>query len=688
VVATSSEPKGLRLAEDAREEALNALDILGAAPEPAFEAMVDVACALFDTPIAVVSFVDGRRQWFKARRGLPVSETKRDIAFCARVVDTGEQLVVGDALIDGRFAENPLVVGGPMIRFYAGVPLVLSSGARVGSFAVMDRVPRTFDAASVESLQRLAHVIVDAIEQRVRAGLSQKDAQLTHEKVEIEAKRHSAILEAALDAIVLADAQGKIYEINPAAERIFGITRAAAVGRLVGEVIVPPSARAAHEMAWARYLATGEARILGRRIEVNAVNADGSEFPVELTVVRLPEEPPVFAAFVRDLTERRSLEAQLLHAQKMEAVGRLAGGIAHDFNNLLTVILSYAALMLSEMPSGNTHRDDVAEISKAAARAAALTQQLLAFGRKQRLDRKVLVLDALLRNIGAMIERVLAPTVSLAWKLDAPALTVNADPGSLEQVVMNLVINARDAMPEGGTLTIATSRVEVTEQSEPALPAGIYVKLSTADSGAGMSTATKARIFEPFFTTKEAMGTGLGLAMVLGIVEQSGGTVRVDSAIGKGTTFDVYLPIADESPPRATADPLTSHPARGTETILLVEDEDAIRRVAATILRRRGHTVLVASDAADALAVVARTTTPIHLLLTDVVMPKMSGVELAERLVVGRPGLKVLCMSGFAEEGIARRVADHGYGFMQKPFNPEQLVQHVREVLDGAARQS
>jgi two-component system cell cycle sensor histidine kinase/response regulator CckA len=283
---------------------------------------------------------------------------------------------------------------------------------------------------------------------------------------------------------------------------------------------------------------------------------------------------------------------------------------------------------------------------------------------------------------------VLAPTVSLAWKLDAPALTVNADPGSLEQVVMNLVINARDAMPQGGTLTIATSRVEVTEQSEPALPAGIYVKLSTADSGAGMSTATKARIFEPFFTTKEAMGTGLGLAMVLGIVEQSGGTVRVDSAIGKGTTFDVYLPIADESPPRATADPLTSHPARGTETILLVEDEDAIRRVAATILRRRGHTVLVASDAADALAVVARTTTPIHLLLTDVVMPKMSGVELAERLVVGRPGLKVLCMSGFAEEGIARRVADHGYGFMQKPFNPEQLVQHVREVLDGAARQS
>jgi two-component system cell cycle sensor histidine kinase/response regulator CckA len=685
---TMAETQGLRLVEVERQAALDALDILDTAPEPAFEAIVDVACALFDAPMAVVTFVDGRRQWFKARRGMPVTETKRDIAFCACVVDTGQQLIVGDALIDGRFAHNPLVIGGPMIRFYAGVPLVLIGGARVGSFAVMDHVPRTFDAANIATLQRLAHVIVDAVEQRVRVGLSQKDAQRTKVQVEIEAKRHSAILEAALDAIVLADVQGNITEMNPAAEHIFGMTRAAALGRSFKEVIIPPSARAAHETGWKRYLATGEERILGRRVEVTASNAEGREFPVELTIVRLPEEPPVFAAFVRDLTERHSLEAKLLHAQKMEAVGRLAGGIAHDFNNVLTVILSYAHLLLSEMPPGDAHRDDVAEISKAAQRAAALTQQLLAFGRKQRLDRKVLVLDALLQNIGAMIERVLGPTVSLAWKLDAPAVAVNADPGSLEQVVMNLAINARDAMPEGGVLTIATSRVEVTEPAEPSLPAGAYVKLSAADNGAGMSAATKARIFEPFFTTKEAKGNGLGLAMVLGIVEQSGGAVRVDTAIGKGTTFDVYLPIADVSPPHATAYPPTSHPPPGTETILLVEDEDAIRVVAATILRRLGYTVLVASDAADALALVARTTTPIHLLLTDVVMPKMTGVELAELLVVGRPGLKVLCMSGFTEEGIVRRVADHGYGFMHKPFNPEQLVLHVREVLDGTARQS
>jgi two-component system cell cycle sensor histidine kinase/response regulator CckA len=679
---TISEAQGARLAEGARQEALDALDILDTAPEPAFEAMVDVACALFDTPMAVVSFVDGRRQWFKARRGVAVSETKRDIAFCARVVDTGEHLVIGDALADEHFAKNPLVIGGPMIRFYAGVPLVLTSGARVGSFAVMDRVPRTFDAASIETLRRLAHVIVDAIEQRVRAGQSLKDAQRTRKQVETEAKRHSAILDAALDAIVLADAQGKIAEINPAAERIFGVTRAAAVGRLVREVIVPPSARAAHEAGWARHLATGEARILGRRIEVTAVNAKGREFPVELTVARLPEEPPVFAAFVRDLTERRALEAKLVHAQKMEAVGRLAGGIAHDFNNLLTVILSYTDLLLGEMPPADPHRDDVTEISKAAQRAAALTQQLLAFGRKQRLDRKVLVLDTLLQNIGAMIERVLGPAVSLAWKLDTAALTVKADPGSLEQVVMNLAINARDAMPEGGELTIATSRVELTEASEPSLPAGAYIKLSATDSGAGMSDATRARVFEPFFSTKEAKGTGLGLAMVLGIVEQSGGAVRVESALEKGTTFEVYLPVVDESPPSANAEAPTSAPARGTETILLVEDEDAIRVVAATILRRLGYTVLVASGGADALDVFARTTTPIDLLLTDVVMPKMNGVELAERLVNIRPGLKVLCMSGFTEPGLARRVTDHGYGFVHKPFTPEQLILHVRQVLD------
>jgi PAS domain S-box-containing protein len=678
------EPQGLSLAEDARQEALDALDILDTAPEPAFEAMVDVACALFDTPIAVVTFIDARRQWFKARRGLLVKETKRDIAFCAHVVETGLQLVVGDALVDERFAHNPLVLGGPMIRFYAGVPLVLSSGARVGSFAVMDRVPRSFDAASIESLHRLAQVIVDAVEQRVRVGLSQKEAQRTREAGKIEAERHRAILEAALDAIVLADAEGKIAAMNPAAERIFGITRAAAVGRLIRDVVVPPSARAAHETAWTRHLATGEARILGRRIEVTAMNAQGREFPVELTVARLPEEPPVFAAFVRDLSERRSLEAQLLHAQKIEAVGRLAGGIAHDFNNLLTVILSYTDLLQDEMPPGDTHRGDVDEISKAALRAASLTQQLLAFGKKQRLDRKVLVLDDLLRNIGCMLERVLGPTVSLAWELDAPALTVNADPGSLEQVVMNLAINARDAMPEGGVLTIATSRVELAEQAQPSLPAGAYVRLSIADSGAGMTADTMARVFEPFFTTKEAKGTGLGLAMVLGIIEQSGGSVRVDSVIGKGTIFDVYLPIADESPRRATAFPPTRHPAQGTETILLVEDEDAIRVVAATILRRQGYTVLVAADGPDALDVFARTTTPIHLLLTDVVMPKMSGVELAERLVACRPGLRVLCMSGFTEDGVARRVAEHGYGFIEKPFNPERLIQHVRQVLDGA----
>jgi len=684
MVVTTSEPQGRRLGEAARQSAVEALDILDTAPEPVFEAMVDVACALLEAPIAVVTFIDGRRQWFKARRGLEVTETARSVAFCAVVVDTGERLVVGDALADNRFAVNPLVVGGPKIRFYAGVPLVLSSGARVGSLAIMDRAPRTVDAAAVDTLLRLARIVVDALEQRLRAGLARKEAELTRERVEVEARRQKAILHGALDAIVLADSDGRIVEVNPAAERIFGLERSVAIGTKVTDAIVPPAQRAEYDDAFERYLATGVSDILGRQLELSAVNAEGREFPVELTVVRLPEEPPMFAAFVRDLTERHSLQAQLLHAQKIEAVGRLAGGIAHDFNNLLTVILSYTDLLLGEMLPGDTHRGDVDEISKAAQRAAALTQQLLAFGRKQRLDRKVLVLDDLLRNIGAMIERVVGPTVSLAWKLDAPLLTVNADPGSLEQVVMNLAINARDAMPDGGVLTVATSRVQLTEPSQPSLPAGAYVRLSTTDSGAGMSPATLARIFEPFFTTKETKGTGLGLAMVLGIVEQSGGAVCVDSTIGSGSTFAVYLPVVAESTRSATAYPPTSQPARGTETILLVEDEDAIRLVAATILRRLGYAVLVAADAADALGLSARTTTPIDLLLTDVVMPNMSGVELAERLVVARPGLKVLCMSGFMEEGIVRRVTDHGYGFLQKPFNSERLILRVREVLDDA----
>ncbi len=275
---TTSEPQGRRLQEDARQSAVDALEILDTAPEQVFEAMVDVACALLEVPIAVVTFIDARRQWFKARRGLEVSETARSVAFCSLVVDTGQQLVVGDTLNDSRFALNPLVIGGPKVRFYAGVPLVLSSGARVGTIAIMDQAPRVLDAVGLDTLLRLARIVVDALEQRVSAGLARQEALLTRERVELEARRQKAILHAALDGIVLADSDGRIVEVNPAAERIFGLERSVAIGIKFADAIVPPSQRARHDAAFERYLATGESHILGKQFELSAINAEGREF--------------------------------------------------------------------------------------------------------------------------------------------------------------------------------------------------------------------------------------------------------------------------------------------------------------------------------------------------------------------------------------------------------------------------
>jgi two-component system, cell cycle sensor histidine kinase and response regulator CckA len=675
-----------RLTEAQRLAALKALDILDTSPEPVFEAMVDVAVRTFDVPIAVVTFIDSSRQWFKARRGLDVLETARDVAFCAHVVQTCKAMIVEDASTDVRFAHNPLVTGAPLLRFYAGAPLTLRSGACVGSFAIMDHAPRAFDALSRAHLQKLADVVVDAIEQRVVTAEARQNVSRTQARSMLESARQRAIFDAALDAIVLADSHGDIVEMNPAAERIFGLSRRDAIGRGVTDLIVPPAMRAAHDAAFQRYLATGEARVLGRRLELSALDVTGREFPVELTVIRLPEEPPMFAAFLRDLTERKQLEAQLLHSQKMEAVGRLAGGIAHDFNNLLSVILSYAELLAGDFAPSDPRRGDVDEIVRATQRAAELTQQLLAFGRKRRLERKILLVDELLRRTANLLVPLLGSGIRVTWNLGAAAARVSADPGSIEQVIMNLALNARDAMRDVGELVVTTAVVTIDAHGTLGVEKGSYVQLSVRDTGCGMDAATRARIFEPFFTTKDEKGNGLGLATVLGIVEQSGGAVRVASEVGQGTTFDVYLPVVDGPMTEAPAPLSAADDARGHETILLVEDEPALRAVVATILRRQGYEVLVAPGGVEAVDVAANAAGPVDLLLTDIVMPKMNGVELAELLVRARPTLRVVCMSGFAEESMIRRVHERGYGFLQKPFNPETLSRYVRDVLDRAGR--
>jgi nitrogen-specific signal transduction histidine kinase len=384
---------------------------------------------------------------------------------------------------------------------------------------------------------------------------------------------------------------------------------------------------------------------------------------------------------------RRS-EDQLRQSQKMEAVGRLAGGVAHDFNNMLSVILSCAELMIGDLKQGDPMRDDAEDIQKAAGRAAALTRQLLMFSRKQIVQPEVLDVNDIILDMHKMLARLLGEDVDLVSLPKRSTGRIVIDRGGLEQVLMNLVVNARDAMPTGGKLTIETADVEVDDHfasQHVDVKAGPHVLVAVTDNGMGMDRATQAHIFEPFFTTKAVgRGTGLGLSTVFGFVRQSGGTVWVYSEPGVGTTFKVYLPRVDA--PIAVVRH-SSHPppsTRGGETILLVEDEDQVRSVARNILERNGYRVLDARNAGEALLFCEKHEGVIELLLTDVVMPQMSGPEVAKRLALSRPGMKVLCMSGYTDDSVVRHgVIAADLAFIQKPFTPTTLARKVREVLDA-----
>jgi signal transduction histidine kinase len=368
---------------------------------------------------------------------------------------------------------------------------------------------------------------------------------------------------------------------------------------------------------------------------------------------------------------RRS-EEQLRQAQKMEAVGRLAGGIAHDFNNLLTVITSYSDLVLEDLARDDPKRDDVDQIRKAAEGAAALTRQLLAFSRQQVLETKVLDLRATVASTEKLLQRLIGADVLLTTSLAPDLGAVKADPGQLEQIIINLAVNARDAMPGGGRLTIEAANVE----HAPGRP-GRYVRLALSDTGLGMDEQTRARMFEPFFTTKETgKGTGLGLATVYGIVKQAGGFIEVDSEPGRGTSVKVYLPRVDQAVASAAA-PAAAEPRRGTETVLVVEDAASVRLVTRQVLERYGYAVLEAPNGDAALRLAARHHGPIHLLVTDVVMPGLSGRQLAGQLAPLRPEMKVLYVSGYAGD------VEPGVAYLQKPFAPETLARRVRDLLDA-----
>ncbi|MCX7012462.1 MAG: PAS domain S-box protein, partial [Candidatus Sumerlaeota bacterium] len=528
------------------------------------------------------------------------------------------------------------------------------------------------------------------------AGFIGSCYDITERKAAEEALREAtehlrAVIWASPLAILAYDLDGLITMWNPAAERIFGWTEDEALGRF--NPAIPPDQReefrrlcdsVAHGQTY-----TG--------LESHRQRKDGSLIDTSISLATIHDREgrvTGILAVVEDVTgrkkaeqEKERLEDQLRHSQKIEAIGNLTGAIAHDFNNLLSPILGYSELVLMDLKPGAPLHDEVDQIRKAAMRAKDLTGQLLAFGRKQLLELKALDLNALIGDFEKMLRRLVREDIELRFCLGESLGSVRADPSQIEQILLNLAVNAEDAMPEGGRLTIETANVQLDEEyarTHPSVQPGPHVLLAVSDTGSGIDEATQRRIFEPFFTTKErGRGTGLGLATVYGVVKQHGGSIWVYSEVGHGTTFKVYLPRVDEAP-EALGAPGGASGVRGSETVLVVEDEPMVRNFVCDVLRTNGYSVIEAENPEDALFVAGQHEQTIDLLVTDVIMPGMNGKELFDKTAAFRPGMKVLYMSGYTGDTIVHHgILDSGIRFIQKPFTVQTLTQKAREALEG-----
>jgi PAS domain S-box-containing protein len=567
-----------------------------------------------------------------------------------------------------------------------GVPVIVISGTVGEDEAIHCLQAGATDYLLKSRLERLGPAIRRAMEEAEQRRQRHRAETALQERERRLSSIYAAVADMLLYLAVEGEDQYRILSANPAFEAAVGLPDHQIAGSPIDDVLPPSAAtldglaRAVRERRTVRWEDTWE---LGHR----RLTGEVSMTPIFDEEGRCTH----LVGAIHDVTERRELEAQLRHAQRMESVGQLAGGIAHDFNNLLTVINGLADMLILQLDgSGGELEHDLREIRDAGERASALTRQLLAFSRRQILQPEIIDIDATVADISSMLRRLLGEDIHLDIVLGGGS-TVMADRGQLEQVIANLAVNARDAMPGGGTLTIETAAITLKAKPDglhgAAIKPGPHVVMTVRDTGTGMDARTRRRMFEPFFTTKgPGQGTGLGLSTVYGIVSQSGGAIAVDSEPGRGTQFTIYLPRAVESGAASRPEPAAG-PVRGTETILVAEDMAGLRRLICRTLETAGYTVLPAANGTEAMALIEQHHGPIHLLITDVVMPGMSGRTLAERLAQRRPETKVLYMSGYTEDVMVRHnVLDGSSPFISKPFRMSDLTRVVRRTLDEPAR--
>ncbi len=655
-------------------------------PSPGFAALTQLAQAQLGVRTVVVTLLDEAHQHFAAGVGLPQRLMEEgmpaDRTFCHRVLQTGRPLVIDDTGAVADRASAPSGRPAVLVRAYAGFPIVTSDGFVLGAFCAAHDTPRSWTDADRALLEQLATATAAELEVRAELAIREDDARahdpsLVHEGMLTTAP---AILESITDAFIALDREWRFTWVNPAARELLGSGSGSLVGRLAWAELPTPLVET--------LLPHLECAIeSGRPYVQDDPVAIGTRF---FTLRAYPARHGL-SVFLRDVTARlegeaalRQRDERLRQAQKMEAIGLLTGGVAHDFNNILTVIQANADALVADAEDGGVPGEALLEIQQAAERAAGLTRQLLAFSRKQVLQPRVLDPNASIAALLPMLRRLIAPSVRIETDLGHDLSSIRCDPGQLEQVLLNLAVNARDAMPSGGTLRLRTEMRRIEEgmiTPHATISAGQWVTLAVSDTGRGIPAESLGRIFEPFFTTKTT-GTGLGLATVYGIVEQSGAAITVESEVGAGTEFTLWFPPVAEPTVHPAARRRRTQPT-GRGTVLLVDDEPAVRGVVARILGSLGYTVVAKPDGEAALEALSDPAFHVDLLLSDVAMPGLDGAEVVRVARALRPGLRCLLMSGYAESAQAHEHLARGeVRFIPKPFTLEQLGDAVRGAFD------